>query len=370
MKKRIYFLDHLRIFTITMVIVYHVTLLYTNAFEFVQNPVPDGYDPLFMTMTFLINGPMLNSIMFFIAGYFVIGSYKKKGGPQFAKDRLRRLGIPYLFGLLILAPLAQYIANRSWGSNVGLMEFWFTEFFQPETIDPHHLWFIGILLLFSLASIPIISRLQYWNVQAVGSNHHVPSRVYILFLVLTFVLYYGMGFFYEPQVFISFYILDFSPVMLPIYAAYFALGVYASMKMWFTDEHTVRVFPWVVAYAANFLLYAGTLVIKDINPIEDAGNDPLLAFATNGMTFAGVMLLIALFKKFFNKRSDGMLRLSAHSYNTYIVHYLIVYVVVYLMSNINIPIIGKYIFQVILCVFISWIIATFLKERTPLRSWI
>ncbi|WP_040981245.1 hypothetical protein [Oceanobacillus jeddahense] len=45
MKKRIYFLDHLRIFTITMVIVYHVTLLYTNAFEYVQNPVrPTIYD--------------------------------------------------------------------------------------------------------------------------------------------------------------------------------------------------------------------------------------------------------------------------------------------------------------------------------------
>jgi len=353
-----------------MVIVYHVTLLYTNEFAFVQNPVPDGYDPLFMTVTFLISGPMLNSIMFFIAGYFVIGSYKKKGGSQFAKDRLIKLGIPYLFGLVILAPLAQYIANRSWGSNAGLIEFWFTDFFHPENIDLHHLWFIGILLLFSLASIPIISRLQYWNVQTVGSDHHVPSRVYILFLVLTFVLYYGMGFFYEPQVFISFYILYFSPVMLPVYAAYFALGIYASMKMWFTDEHTVRIFPWVIAYAANFLLYGGTMVIKDINPIEGTGNDPLLSFATNGMTFAGVMLLIALFKKFFNNRSDGMLRLSANSYNTYIVHYLIVYVVVYLMRDINIPVIGKYIFQVILCVFLSWTIATFLKERTPLRSWI
>jgi fucose 4-O-acetylase-like acetyltransferase len=59
----------------------------------------------------LINGPLLNSIMFFIAGFFAFGAYQRKGSLLFIKDKLKRLGIPYLGGLILLSPLTHYIAK-------------------------------------------------------------------------------------------------------------------------------------------------------------------------------------------------------------------------------------------------------------------
>jgi len=351
-----------------MVIIYHVTLLYTKQFQFVQNPVPEAYELPFMIMSFLINGPMLNSIMFFIAGYFAFRTYQRKGYRVFMREKLKKLGIPYLAGLIILAPLTQYIANRSWGSDVDLGQFWLKEFFQPQTINPHHLWFIGVLLIFFLVSTPIFSRLQNSRYRDIQQKHSVQNGVFVLFLFATFIMYYGLSFFYEAHVFVSIYILRFSPVMLPIYAAYFLLGIYASRKMWFT-EGAGRIYPWALVYVACVILYIGTVVIKDINPSVSTENHPLLAFAVNGMIFSGVMLLITLFKKHASKASAGMVWLSNNSYGAYLVHYLIVFVLVYLMRDISLPLMAKYIFQVLLCPCLSWAVADFLKRCTPLRVW-
>ncbi len=376
MNNRVYFLDALRTFVIALVVVYHVTLLYTKQFQFVQNPVPQASNQLFMLLTFLINGPMLNSIMFFIAGYFALEAYQRKGGRAFIKDKLKKLGIPYFGGLVTLAPLTQYIANRSWGSNTGLGQFWLKEFFQPQTINPHHLWFIGILLLFFLIATPLFARLQNREYQVIQQKRDVQNRVLVLFLLITFTIYYSLSFFYEAHVFISFYLFKFSPVMLPIYAAYFGLGVYASRQMWFTEKGTERIYPWGIAYVGCIILYVGTAILADISPIDQVGkfirveNHPLMAFAVNGIIFTGMMLLIALFKKYTNKASAVMAWLSKNSYGAYLVHFLIVYVVVYLMCDTPLPLMAKYIFQALLCLSLTWTVAAFLKGHTPLRTWL
>lgn len=367
---RVRFLDALRAFTIAMVVFYHVTLLYTQQFQFVRTPVPEAYQPVFMAMAFLINGPMLNSTMFFIAGYFAFGTYQRKGCRAFVKDKLKKLGIPYLGGLMLLAPAAQYIANSSWGRNPGSWWHWLREFFRPETINPHHLWFIGVLLIFFLASIPFFARLQKKGYLHIQQSDGGQSRVFVLFLLITFAIYYGLSLFCETHVFISIYILKFPPVMLPIYAAYFALGVYACRQTWFAGRFAERVHPWALAYAACIILYIGTAVIIDINPADGMGNHPLMAFAFNGMIFSWMMLLIALFKKHADRESAVVTRLSGNSYGAYILHYLIVYVVVYLMRDIPLPLMAKYIFQVILCSSLAWAVAGFLKGCTPLRTWL
>jgi hypothetical protein len=372
MTSRLNFLDALRTFTIGLVVFHHVTLLYITQFQlvnkFVRNPVPDTVNTLFLVLMFFISGPMLNAIMFFIAGYFTFGAYEKRGARAFVKDKLKRLGIPYLFGLVILSPFTMFIARLSWDENTRLGRFWIKEFFLPEIISPIHLWFIGILLIFFIVFTPLLGYLKKKKNRERRENHCPRALMYILFLFATFAVYFGLSFFYKPYQFVSIYIVDFPAIMLPIYAGYFLLGIYASRREWFRNENKEYVFPWVMTFAANIVLYLGTLAIADIDPVET--NHPLLAFAANGMTFSGVFLMIAIFKKYQNKTSPIKAWLSKNSYGAYIVHYLIVFGVVYLMLKMPLPVIAKYIIQIFICPCIAWTTAGLLKRYTPLRNWL
>ena len=96
MNNRLYFMDSLRAFTIWLVLFFHLSLLYT-AFQAVQNPVPEQYTGIFMGISALINGQMLNSIMFFTAGFFAFETYRKKGC---VSDIFKRPGLPYIAGFI------------------------------------------------------------------------------------------------------------------------------------------------------------------------------------------------------------------------------------------------------------------------------
>jgi hypothetical protein len=356
-------MDRLRSFAIFLVIIFHLTLLYTE-FSPVQNSVPEIYNGIFMGISSLINGPLLNSIMFFIAGFFAFGVYQRKGSLSFLKDKLKKLGIPYIGGLIILAPLTQYIANRSWGENRNFFHYWSKDFFLPKTIVPHHLWFIGILLVFFIVSILFFKLLQK-NKHEIQHKRYVQNIIIFLFLVGTFFAYFGLGFFWTPYDFVSIYIINFPPVVLPIYAAYFALGIYASFQNWFSNNRKQYIFPWAIAYSLFLILNIGTFVVIP-TALED--NHPLLAIGFIGSTFTGIMLLIAIFKKYANKTSRLTSWISKNSYGAYIIHYFIVFLVVYLMRDISLPFFIKYIIQSILCPCVVWILASLIKRYTPLKN--
>ncbi len=92
-------------------------------------------------------------LLFFIAGYFVPGSYDKKGMGRFLRDRLWRLGIPALIFMLLLHPLTILIIE-AFNHNIPANPFsWYmgylTSFRFISGSGP--LWFALALLLFSVS---------------------------------------------------------------------------------------------------------------------------------------------------------------------------------------------------------------------------
>lgn len=368
MKDRLYFMDSLRGFTILLVVIFHLTMSYAELAPvqkaFIRlDSVPEAYKGFFTVVMALLNGPSLNSIMFFIAGFFAFGTYQKRGCLSFLKEKLIKLGIPYLGGFIILAPLTQYIVNRSWGENGNFPQYWLREFFLPGSITPQHLWFIGILFIFFIISMPVFTLLQKRKQETIHKRC-ARNIIIILFLIITFFLYFGMNCLYKPYNFINIFIIRFPPAVLPFYAAYFALGVYASFQKWFYGEHKEYIYPWAILYMLSLILYFGTFIII---PETREENHPLMAFAFTVLVFSGLMLLMTVFKKYANKTSKFISWFSKNSYGAYIIHYFIVLWVVYLMREMPLPIIIKYIAQCIFLPCIIWILSGLLKGYTPLR---
>ncbi|CAD7937189.1 unnamed protein product [Amoebophrya sp. A25] len=104
----------------------------------------------------LVNQSFFMCLFFFISGFFVPSSLQRKGAMEFLKDKFMRLGVPLVFGGLVLFPLT---AAFSWKAAFG------TEWYPglPAASGVLHkpdvwyivglgpLWFLEVLLVFNLA---------------------------------------------------------------------------------------------------------------------------------------------------------------------------------------------------------------------------
>jgi peptidoglycan/LPS O-acetylase OafA/YrhL len=91
---RIAFLDNIRSLIIVLVLIFHSGASYGSGVEFwpFHENNPSGIIDFFM----FIGDVFFMAIMFFIAGYFVLPDFLKKGLCRFLKDKLKRLGLPWL----------------------------------------------------------------------------------------------------------------------------------------------------------------------------------------------------------------------------------------------------------------------------------
>lgn len=88
------------------------------------------------------------ALLFLMAGLLAAPSLHRKGTRRFVRDRLFRLGIPFAALTLILWPLLMYALYHPLGAATG--SYW-EEFLSDEGyLDAGPLWFVGVLLIFSL----------------------------------------------------------------------------------------------------------------------------------------------------------------------------------------------------------------------------
>lgn len=110
-------------------------------------------------------------VMFLLAGVSACFSLKKRTGAAFLKERFRRLGIPFLFGVIFVNPILSYVADKTHnGYNGNYFEHYavyFTRFTDLTGYDggftTGHLWFIAVLILISCIGhviIKVIDRLS------------------------------------------------------------------------------------------------------------------------------------------------------------------------------------------------------------------
>jgi fucose 4-O-acetylase-like acetyltransferase len=107
--QRMYFLDNLRAFIILLVVVFHVAMGYTTwdlKWWYVNDIQKSKLFDLFIFETDVYIMP----IMFLIAGYFACPVLLHKGTALFWKDKLRRIVLPWITGVIFIAPVIAYTA--------------------------------------------------------------------------------------------------------------------------------------------------------------------------------------------------------------------------------------------------------------------
>lgn len=107
--------------------------------------------PVTETALFVLAGPFalfMIPVLFLVAGLLSPRSLHRKGPGGFARDRLLRLGVPFAAFTFLLWPLLMYALYHPLGEAPGT--YW-AEFLDANgNLDTGPMWFIGVLLIFSL----------------------------------------------------------------------------------------------------------------------------------------------------------------------------------------------------------------------------
>ena len=109
--QRLYFVQWLRVFLISLVVAHHAGQAYGPTGG--KWPVHDAAQAPWLVPFFALNAAYFMGFFFLIAGYFTAGSYDRKGGSAFVRDRVIRLGIPLLFFVFVVFGPVMYFINSA-----------------------------------------------------------------------------------------------------------------------------------------------------------------------------------------------------------------------------------------------------------------
>ncbi len=161
------------------------------------------------------------------------------------------------------------------------------------------------------------------------------------------------------------YLLVIQPTRFSLYIFYFALGVHAYRRRWFTaGGYRPRIVTWLplsLVLGAAFMMYKLAFGLKLGQLKYRAGNDLLhCAFC-----LASVFALIAVFEKLVNRSSALWRGLARNSYAIYCVHMVIVPPVALMIRPLPWNIVAKYAATAPLSLLISYAVSEFGVSRTP-----
>jgi hypothetical protein len=162
-KVRRYDIDWLRIIATFQIFLLHVT----GIFIYGWHPIKNNHLSLEMTVLalFLALWPM--PLFFILSGagtYYALGFRKPK---QFIHERIKRILIPFIFGIFVIIPPQVYIERLSNNQFSGSFLQFYPHYFEGIhssggnfSLFGHHLWYLLILFIYSLITLPLLIRLR------------------------------------------------------------------------------------------------------------------------------------------------------------------------------------------------------------------
>jgi glucans biosynthesis protein C len=165
--KRQYDLDWIRVLATLAVFIYHCFMFFNPWDWHVKN---NETDPTYITALSLFMSAWLMPIFFAVSGINTYYALQKRSGRQYFKERLVRLGIPLLFGVMILTPPQIYMERVSHGQYSGSFFSWYPRYFDGVYLEIGgsgnfafvglHLWYLLVLLIFSLITLPLFLKMK------------------------------------------------------------------------------------------------------------------------------------------------------------------------------------------------------------------
>jgi len=310
---RRYGFDWLRVFVIFLLFPFHTARVF-DAWEtnYVKGAA-NGFSTWFVAAVSYWFMPLL----FVIAGYSAYAALGKRTVREYTRERMRRLLVPLLFGIVIIAPPQGYMSRLAAGDSIGYFRFlgqYFTDFSDLSgytgSFSPDHLWFILYLLVIGTA---LISPLLWLRRHADRLGRLAKPWLLLLgFIPVTIMLvlpdFGGQNMFYDAMLFF--------------------LGAAMATSEDFMD--VLRRYRWPLL--AGALVTSGAkFTIIAAGGWQDGYTLAGIGFALLNQLSAWLLILalMGIADAYLNRPSKALAYLSRASYPVYIVHQTLLIVIAY-----------------------------------------
>ena len=329
--KRVLFFDQIRALMIALVIAMHVVpLAFTSGWIGVRVPTTGSPDAFFGVaggfFAYFCN-TFFMCMLFLISGYFVPRSVHKKGIARYLKDRLLRIGVPFLVGLLLINNASVLLGRLSPSSPLAELS-WNTLPFNSIGA----LWFLVVLFVFDLLYCTWVSLRG--NRFTVDNSVSTPQmRSWIISAVVLGILEVVMlnqkdlwGALSRSQL----NGLGAQGMHIFTYAFLFFLGCKASFHQWLErlDSHlVVRWFRFSLALALSFLAIA---LVLTFNGSMSSEYDKLVLLGALLNPFIGwgiIAYLLLWFQHNEHRCGQWLATAGVDSFGAYVIHSLVLVIV-------------------------------------------
>ena len=336
---RIHFLDNLRTFAIFLVVLCHAGGVYESSgiwgyFWIVDDPATNNLSGLVNVVLDIFMMPTI----FFVSGYLVPASLRRRTGWAFIKAKLTRLMVPWMVSVLTLIPLYKVIFLYSRGLP---QESWTTYFHWSNGIwGQNWLWFLPVLFLFDVVYwLGAKAKIRLPNISVRGAlgGAFLIGSIYSVSMDLL-----GLRGWTKTA------LLDFQNERLLIYFMAFLVGALCFERRVFEVKpksavvyHIVNSVDWIpVTIYIVFLLYPlfkpGSFIVSRIV------DRSIVWFCFHISLFCLMYATIETFRRYLNEPGRLWEGLNRNSYSVYIIHVIVTGGVALVLLNTALPSLWKY----------------------------
>ncbi len=341
-KGRKMWIDNVRILCILLLIPFHTVMIYNASGEiFYINSTPVKAASMFVFCTY----PWWMSGLFVIAGISTVYALKRRTYREYMMERVRRLLIPLLAGILLVIPVQTYLADKFHNGYEG--NYWqhYSRFFQitdfggyDGAFTPGQLWFILYLFVVSMVSIPLIAwaKKREWKIP----SQKLCGWGIILVGVIPPVI--------EP-------LGDIGGKSLTEFWGWFLIG-YFVLSNEDVQEYIGK--KWKISSTVA----VAAIVIRCVAYQTFGGPELFWGISNTILRWAGILALLGLGMQFLNKKFSWTEYLSKAAFPIYFFHQSWVVIFGYLFVN-SIPNDGVAYLLIVLCSFAATILSYEVAKR-------
>ena len=394
---RLLYIDNLRWVMILLVVSMHAAVTYSHlgSWYYMENsPVSTTEAGIFATYQATLQSFFMG-FLFFIAGYFIPGAYDKKGAAKFIRDRAFRLGLPLLFFVFVLQPIAVYCIGLFHGEAVAPRGFadlyarYISKGWWLSGTGP--LWFCEALLIFCLGYALFRTLRRGSKTTDVANPGYAARRAGTLpddrrvgilpgktkiwgLIILTTLLTFLVRFPWPNGT--SFYNLQFC--YFAQYVLFFSAGTLAFRGDWLNRFSVSSGKYWGrVALIGGLTCWVALLVLGGAFKGQVAAYRGGLHWQSLGMAFwesmtgtAISMYLIVWFREKFNRQGAAARYFSANAFAVYVFHAPILIALSRMISGVHGPLLLKFGFLTLISLAVSYALCSMLFRKLPLLKQI
>jgi hypothetical protein len=312
------------------------------------------------------------AMFFFLSGLFVWPSLRHKSPGSFFRDRLLRLGLPFVIAAFTIIPIAYYAELRD--SNMSFAEFWW----KMITVGPWPsgpLWFLWVLLTFDLTA-SLLYRLSPNLLDPINRlsvrGHDKPIEFFLVLVAVTMILYVPSRLYFGVNHWFELGPFSVQASRVPLYAAYFFIGAgigagnFERGLLAADGQLAKSGWGWAIATLVPYCLLWVLITIKR-EILGNPGDLPHWYEASYGILFvifsaAMMFTILAFFLRFKRSGWSVLDPMQQDAYGIFLVHYAFALWIQYWLYDFDLPAIIKVLIGFAFTLASSWALTAGLRK--------